>query len=59
MVSLMSPTDHDENFDLPPLPIIDKGPPPECPICAEPMSFVDGDWVCVDCNGELLGPETG
>jgi len=28
-------------------------------MCGEPMGFIDGDWCCVDCNGELLGPETG
>ena len=51
--------DDDDEFELPPLPIIDKGPPPDCGICGEPMAFIDGDWACVDCNGELLGPETG
>lgn len=54
----MMPED-DEEFELPPLPIIDKGPPPDCGTCGEPMAFIDGDWACVDCNGELLGPETG
>lgn len=49
----------EEDFELPDLPRIDKGPPPDCPICGDPMSFIDGDWACVDCNGELLGPETG
>ena len=49
----------DHDFELPELPVIDKGPPPECPMCGEPMGFIDGDWCCVDCNGELLGPETG
>ena len=49
----------DDNFELPELPVIDKGPPPECPMCGDPMGFIDGDWCCVDCNGELLGPETG
>ncbi len=49
----------DEEFELPELPTIDKGPPPECGICGDPMAFIDGDWCCVDCNGELLGPETG
>ena len=51
--------DNDDNFELPDLPIYDKGPPPDCPICGDPMKFIDGDWACVDCNGELLGPETG
>jgi hypothetical protein len=49
----------EDDIELPVLPRFDKGPPPDCPICGDPMSFVDGDWVCVDCNGELLGPETG
>ncbi|MBH0178647.1 MAG: hypothetical protein HP491_12465 [Nitrospira sp.] len=40
--------------ELPDLPFIDKGPPPDCPICGDPMGFIDGDWACVDCNGELL-----
>ena len=49
----------EDDIDLPILPRLDKGPPPDCPICGDPMSFIDGDWACVDCNGELLGPETG
>ncbi len=55
----MGPDDDEMMFELPPLPLVDKGPPPDCPICAEPMSFIDGDWACQDCNGEMLGPETG
>ena len=43
----------EDDFELPILPRIDKGPPPDCPICGDPMSFIDGDWACVDCNGEL------
>ncbi|HJR77391.1 MAG TPA: hypothetical protein VJ805_10465 [Nitrospiraceae bacterium] len=50
---------NEEDIELPILPVIDKGPAPDCGICGEPMSFIDGDWCCVDCNGELLGPETG
>jgi len=50
----------EEDFELPDLhAFIPKGPPPDCPICGDPMGFIDGDWACVDCNGELLGPETG
>lgn len=52
------PMDEDD-IELPVLPKLDKGPPPDCPICGDPMSFIDGDWACIDCNGELLGPETG
>ena len=57
--TLMSNPDDELDNELPPLPVIDKGPPPECQSCGEPMSFVDGDWACIDCNGELMGPETG
>ena len=55
----MHEPEEDDLCELPELPMPDKGPPPDCPICAEPMSFVDGDWACMDCNGELMGPETG
>ena len=44
----------DDDFELPELPVIDKGPPPECPMCGDPMGFIDGDWCCMDCNGELI-----
>ncbi|MEP7150882.1 MAG: hypothetical protein ACXW34_09705 [Nitrospira sp.] len=50
----------EDDFELPDLlPLMGKGPPPECGTCGEPMKFIDGDWSCIDCNGELLGPETG
>jgi hypothetical protein len=55
----MTEEEDESMYELPPLPIIDKGPPPECQQCGDPMSFVDGDWICIDCNGELMGPETG
>lgn len=51
--------DDEMDIELPVLPKIEKGPPPECVFCGDPMSFVDGDWVCSDCNGESIGPETG
>ena len=53
--------DKDEEFDieLPVLPHLDKGPAPDCPFCGDPMTMIDGDWGCHDCNGEILGPETG
>ena len=54
----MTVSDDDEDFELPDLPVIDRGPRPDCGICGEPMKFIDGDYCCVDCNGELLGPET-
>ncbi|GJL51081.1 hypothetical protein [Candidatus Nitrospira salsa] len=49
----------DEDFEIPIIPVVEAGPPPECPFCGDPMKFNDGDWVCSDCNGELVGPETG
>ncbi len=56
----VAPDDEDELIiDLPPLPLVPSEPPPDCPMCGDPMSFVDGDWACQDCNGELMGPETG
>jgi len=45
--------------ELPPLTPLQTGPPPDCPFCGDPMSWVDGDWACQDCNGENMGPETG
>jgi hypothetical protein len=59
---LMQDQDDDEqelDIELPVLPRINSGPPPECPFCGDPMSLIDGDWSCTDCNGELIGPETG
>lgn len=54
------PDDEQElDIELPVLPKIHSGPPPECPFCGDPMSLIDGDWSCTDCNGELIGPETG
>jgi hypothetical protein len=50
---------NETDIDLPPLPHVEAGPPPECPFCGEPMSIIDGDWGCQDCNGESMGPETG
>lgn len=52
--------DDDElDIELPILPQVDSGPPPECSFCGDPMSLIDGAWLCSDCNGELIGPETG
>ncbi len=36
-----------------------KTEPPNCPVCDEPMSFIDGAYLCVACNGADCGPETG
>ena len=58
----MHDDDDDEcelDIEFPILPIIDSGPPPDCSFCGDPLSFVDGGWACPDCNGELMGPETG
>jgi hypothetical protein len=55
----MGASDDELDIELPELPPMASGPPPECQTCGEPMSFIDGDWACADCNGELLGPETG
>lgn len=57
----MSDEDDDLELDieLPILPRVDSGPPPDCPFCGDPMTLIDGDWGCSDCNGELIGPETG
>lgn len=35
------------------------GPPPNCPMCDEPTMWVDGAYMCGDCNGIDCGPETG
>ena len=52
--------DEDEpDVELPVLPQLDTGPPPDCPFCGDAMTFIDGEWGCPDCNGELIGPETG
>lgn len=48
-----------DDFDLPPLPVIEKGSPPDSPICGSPMACIDGDWACVDCNGAILGRRQG
>ena len=52
--------DPDElDIELPILPQLNSGPAPDCPFCGDPMNFIDAEWGCSDCNGELLGPETG
>lgn len=51
--------EEDLDIELPVLPRIDPGPPPDCPFCGDPMSMIDGYWGCQDCNGEDMGPETG
>jgi hypothetical protein len=54
---IVPPEDYDD-IELPEL-VIPKRDAPECPFCAEPMTPVDGDYVCLDCNGGSYGPETG
>ncbi len=49
----------DDDFEIPILPVIETGPAPECSFCGDPMKYNDGAWICNDCNGELVGPETG
>jgi hypothetical protein len=51
--------DDEDDIELPVLPKSNAGPPPECPFCGDSMSLIDGEWGCTDCNGELIGPETG
>ncbi|MBI3622394.1 MAG: hypothetical protein HY208_09445 [Nitrospirae bacterium] len=48
----------DEGPELPPF-ILPPREAPDCPFCGDPMKFVDGEFACPDCNGELMGPETG
>ena len=49
----------DLDFELPVLPSVQSGPPPDCPFCGDPMTFIDAEWGCADYNGELSVPETG
>ena len=52
--------DPDElDIELPVLPQLNSGPAPDCPFCGDPMPFIAAEWGCSDCNGELIGPETG
>ncbi|HSG06044.1 MAG TPA: hypothetical protein VLB09_06570, partial [Nitrospiria bacterium] len=46
-----------EDFELPVIPPMKPGP--ECPFCGEPTMAVEGDYICLDCNGSSYGPETG
>ena len=39
--------------------IIPKRDGPDCPFCGDPMMSVDGDYVCLDCNGTWYGPNIG
>uniref|UniRef100_A0A2I2MGH1 Uncharacterized protein n=2 Tax=Leptospirillum TaxID=179 RepID=A0A2I2MGH1_9BACT len=39
--------------------IIPKRDGPDCPFCGDPMMSVDGDYVCIDCNGTWYGPNIG
>ncbi|HET8760784.1 MAG TPA: hypothetical protein VFN94_06930, partial [Nitrospiria bacterium] len=55
--TIVAPEDYDE-IELPPL-VIPKRDAPECPFCGEKMIPVDGDYICLDCNGGSYGPETG
>ncbi|MBQ26518.1 MAG: hypothetical protein CMH81_00010 [Nitrospiraceae bacterium] len=46
-------------FDLASLAGSASLPPPDCPMCDEPMKWIDGAYMCNDCNGMDCGPETG
>ena len=59
MSAAMSNPEDELDIELPELPPMPSTPPPDCPMCGDPMGFVDGEWACMDCNGELMGPETG
>jgi hypothetical protein len=48
----------DEGPELPPFHLPPQTPP-DCPFCGDPMKFVDGEYLCPDCNGTDVGPETG
>jgi hypothetical protein len=39
--------------------IIPKRDGPDCPFCGDPMMSVDGDYVCIECNGTWYGPNIG
>lgn len=47
----------EEDIELPILPPAIPGP--DCPFCGEPTVSIDGDFICLDCNGASYGPETG
>ncbi len=50
--------DSNLEFDLASL-VVPSSPPPDCPMCDEPMKWIDGAYMCNDCNGMNCGPETG
>jgi len=54
----MSGDEMDEGPELPPFTLPPQNPP-DCPFCGDPMKFVDGEFLCPDCNGTDVGPETG
>jgi hypothetical protein len=49
--------DPSEDIEIPYAELKTDGP--ECPFCGEPTMLVDGDFVCIDCNGGWYGPEIG
>ncbi len=49
--------DPSEDIEIPYAKLKTDGP--ECPFCGEPTMLVDGDFVCIDCNGGWYGPEIG
>lgn len=50
-------TDPMDDFELP--LVIPKRDGPDCPFCGDPMMSVDGDYICIDCNGTWYGPNIG
>jgi len=46
----------DDDFELPNSLSLTKATA-GVPYVRDPMGFIDGDWGCMDCNGELMGPE--
>ena len=55
----MPEEDFDNELDLDVLHGLPKTEAPNCPVCDEPMAFIDGAFMCNDCNGTDCAPETG
>lgn len=53
----MQDSDDLNDIEFPLIPPRREGP--DCPFCGEPTQNVDGDYLCLDCNGGSYGPETG
>ncbi len=44
-----------DDIELPPFQLPKKDGPP-CPTCDEPTINIDGEYICLDCNGGMYGP---